>query len=295
MAMKHSEGSSSGGSQKRPTAGFGFHIDIPAPYIDIPAPHGDIPAPHGNAVVGVDVPIHIDTPVPHVDAPPPHFDVPHFHFDIPTPHIDVPPPHFDVPHFHFDIPTPHVDIPSHDDIPQFIDITPTHVDLPFDDEGGLGQKVSSEQATDIGAALNRFGASLAQRDASYEAVMNTLAASISQSEASHQLMADMITQLYEGMVESLGYLTNSTQIRLAEQGASFAASTQGVTASLAYHENLHQQTIEAVAQISAAAGDSIGHLAVAVAATLAQFKKQIDQLSAKVAQLQAQEKASNKK
>jgi hypothetical protein len=33
---------------------------------------------------------------------------------------------------------------------------------------------------------------------------------------------------------------------------------------------------------------------VAVAATLAQFKKQIDQLSAKVAQLQAQEKASGK-
>jgi hypothetical protein len=196
-----------------------FHIDLG--HVDL----GHVDLGHvdlGHVDLG-----HIDIPPPHIDIPPPHIDLGHIdlgHIDlghVDLGHVDL--GHVDLGHVdlgHFDL--GHFDIPFHIDIP--------FVDIPlFDDAGGLdaaAKKVPKVTAQSIGAALNSFATSVAQRDAlhaqsikAHADAINNVAGSVAQSNALHQVLAQHLSQVHQVFGTALA----QQQARISELEARVAA------------------------------------------------------------------------
>ena len=118
--------------------------------------------------------------------------------------------------------------------------------------------------------MNKFGASLAQRDASQAATVNNLAASLGQIQALHQQTSQTVAQLAQGVGESIGHLVSATATALSQRDAAQAAALNASAASIAQLDGSHQQLSQAVAQLAKGIGESIGHMASAMATALAQ-------------------------
>lgn len=199
---------------------------------------------------------HVDKAVPHSDER--------------APQANLVPPHTDVPRG--DLSPTHLDTPLRD----------AHQNAPFCDTASSevdGEKTSSKTAVQqISTALNTFGASLAERDASHAATMNGF--------------AEGVAQLSKGVGENLLNMATAISTNLAQRDAMHAATMNNLSASLAQQETSHQQLAEGVAQLSKEVGESFGHMARAMAATMTQLQEQIQELEACVADMQARIQSS---
>jgi leucyl aminopeptidase (aminopeptidase T) len=118
--------------------------------------------------------------------------------------------------------------------------------------------------------------------------LNGFAESLAQRDAMLQQMAQGVSQVSQGMSDAVGQLAASTATTLAQRDAAHAAAMQNFANALAQRDVLHQQTAQTAAQLAQGVGDTFGNVATALAAGFTQLLERINDLEARVAELQAQ-------
>ena len=79
---------------------------------------------------------------------------------------------------------------------------------------------------------------------------------------------------------------------MAQRDASFKAAMSLLTGELAKQSALGEHTSQTVRQVAKGVGESVAHVASAVATLAARFQKRIEELESRVAELESQLKSS---
>jgi hypothetical protein len=160
--------------------------------------------------------------------------------------VDIPRPHIDIPAPHIDIPRPHIDL---------FFAAPSETEA--GEEGGGRENVAQR----VNAAMNKFGESLAERDAFHSAAIDSLANSLTERDLWNQQMAEAITHLTHAVAENATHMAQSDVTTAMGQEAMQSTATDSLMSALAEQSAWNEQITEAINQLTHAVAENTAHMA----------------------------------
>src|SRR5262249_22732665 len=125
-------------------------------------------------------------------------------------------------------------------------------------------------SANLAHVAEQAAAGAAARNASHATAINGLAASLAEQQALHEQTVHSVEQLSQEVSANLGHMMETTAASASAHDASQEAALNGLAASLAEQQALHEHNAHAVAQLAQDVSAGLGHVMASTAAGAAE-------------------------